>query len=245
MTKKTHQTIIDWTKRSHPYILSVSLLFILISVIVIIFLTFLGYRYAIFEDARPDWEAYATIFSLIAAVGSIWVATYIPSQIAKKQNQIALFDKRFEVYQEFNEFFTQWNMLIKQIIEQKDEPTRIRKCIYAIELCTGRPANFSSIENLNMSEAKELEICILEIHRNKVFLIQKIPSLFHEVEDADVILLVDSYQKVMNDIRHIINLKKIPRGFVKNATEFQKELRSVADAKLMNRIKSELQKLEV
>lgn len=248
MTKKTHQTIIDWTKRSHPYILSVSLLFILISVIVIIVLTFLGYRYAVFEDARPDWEAYATIFSLVAAVGSIWVATYIPSQIAKKQNQIALFDKRFEVYQQFNEFMTHWSEHMDMILSEKIEQHRIYACVYAIENCSKFGSNIDVLTSAyfeNDDYPTELNLFLIELQKKNVFMLLKIPVLFQNVQSIDVRSIIKSFQEFVFLMRTAVVKRKIPRGFVKSANSFSQELKNAKKSGLVLQLEGDINKIEI
>lgn len=77
-----------------------------IIVVLIMFLTPLafGYNHAYIGECNFDLEnmyyVWATIGSL-ATLSAIIVAVWIPKKIGKKQNDIALFDKRYGIYREF------------------------------------------------------------------------------------------------------------------------------------------------
>lgn len=60
---------------------------------------------AINQHAKPrkfdKWNRVFTVLEIICSISAIIVAILIPGKIAKEQNKIALFDKRYEVYCEF------------------------------------------------------------------------------------------------------------------------------------------------
>ena len=52
------------------------------------------------------------ILSVVASLAAVWAAIQIPKKIAKKQDAIALFDKRYELYSELYK----WYYLAEEII---------------------------------------------------------------------------------------------------------------------------------
>lgn len=61
-----------------------------------------GYRLAIVENARPDWDGINTVISWLIApltvTFAIAASILIPILIARRQNIIALFERRYAVY---------------------------------------------------------------------------------------------------------------------------------------------------
>ena len=100
--KKTFRNLIVWLKKGHPFILGVTFLTIIVLVIILVMFLSLGYRFAIYDNIRPDWDAIGTIFSLFASIGAIVAAVFIPWKIAQQQNKIALFGIKHESYAEIH-----------------------------------------------------------------------------------------------------------------------------------------------
>lgn len=67
----------------------------------VLFLYFKGFRITYAPELENSWgaiSAFASWAGVVASAAAILVAIRIPSVIADRQNKIALFEKRFEVY---------------------------------------------------------------------------------------------------------------------------------------------------
>lgn len=67
----------------------------------VLFLYFRGFRITYAPELENSWaavSAFASWASVIPSVGAIVTAIWIPKRIAKRQDDIALFEKRLEVY---------------------------------------------------------------------------------------------------------------------------------------------------
>ena len=75
---------------------------ILIGFVLVLYLK--GFRITYAPELENSWgaiSAFASWASVMASATAILVAIRIPSVIADRQNKIALFEKRFEVYDGF------------------------------------------------------------------------------------------------------------------------------------------------
>jgi len=94
-------------KKSLSFYIILWTIFTTAVIIAIAIFGFLGYRLVIAENARPDWEGINTVTSwLVAPITVIFAiagSIAIPLSIARKQNKIALFEKRYLVYTVYTE----------------------------------------------------------------------------------------------------------------------------------------------
>ena len=76
----------------------------------------LGLRITYAPELENSWDAISAVASWASVAASffaVWAAIQIPKKIAKKQDAIALFDKRYELYSELYK----WYYLAEEIIE--------------------------------------------------------------------------------------------------------------------------------
>lgn len=76
----------------------------------------LGLRITYAPELENSWDAISAVASWASVAASffaVWAAIQIPKKIAKKQDAIALFEKRYELYAELYK----WHYLAEEIIE--------------------------------------------------------------------------------------------------------------------------------
>lgn len=78
----------------------ISILFC-IAISVVIFKACTGWRIVYAPELEPDWNSVSAVASLISAVGTV-AAVWFAICVANKQNQIALFEKRYIAYTKLN-----------------------------------------------------------------------------------------------------------------------------------------------
>lgn len=79
---------------------------ILIVAVVAFFMAKFGWRIIYATELENNWEAISAVAAwagVIASFGAIMVAIWIPKRIADQQNKIALFEKRYAVYELYNQ----------------------------------------------------------------------------------------------------------------------------------------------
>ena len=207
------------------------------------------------------------IATVVAAVGAI-IAVIVTRKIAKRQieiaekqneisdkqanialqqNEIAMFDKKFETYQQFSEFLTLWRIHIKASLDEKQNNKRIFACMQTIEFCSTFGSNIELLSAAyfeNNDFPTELNLFLLGLQKESVFMIFKIPLLFKNVQLEEIQGLIDAYQGFMNQMRSAITRRQVLRGFVKAANDFKKELQRIEDARMLTQMKTELKRIE-
>lgn len=242
------QKIIDWCKKSHPYILSIALLFLALNVITfVVFLSF-GYSFAIRDNVSLDWDAIGTVFSFFAAVSTIWVAVFIPWRIAEKQNRISIFNEKFETYQKCVTFLTHWRIYTKLFVDNKDKEMRLQILL-------------SSVRHLfhNNEKAEEI-LCrylegdvvpqdlldfISDIHNDNTVLFDRASCLFICLSDSDVKQISDVFSDFIRALTVSLFNKKLQSGIVGCCEAFQAEIVNFINKEYLSSMKSEIGKIEV
>ena len=88
----------DFLKRHRIKIIST---LFCIAISVVIFKACTGWRIVYAPELEPDWDSVSAVASLIGAVGTV-AAVWFAIRVANKQNQIALFEKRYIAYKKLN-----------------------------------------------------------------------------------------------------------------------------------------------
>jgi len=128
--------LMKWLKKEHPILLGLTIIATIVAITVVLIFTILGYRFAVNENARPDWEAIGSVFSFVSSIGAIGAAVFIPWQIAQKQNAIALFHKREEEFGFIKSYLFSWAGTCQRIVEAKDESVILGKCKSIVHMRT-------------------------------------------------------------------------------------------------------------
>lgn len=88
-----------------------------IILLVVAFLAIVGFRITYAPELENSWSAISAVASwagVATTIAAIIVAIQIPQKIADNQNKIALFDKRYELYEKIM-YFVSLSMLISQM----------------------------------------------------------------------------------------------------------------------------------
>lgn len=152
--------------------------------------------------SQPGWVEYVSIFiSLVSVVVSgfaIWFAIEVPQKIAEKQNNIALFEKRYEILCLYNSCRTFANIL--KDMEESEDQTDI-KLLFLIVFCDVNVAeksdksnltNLIRIENEKIHE-KMMQSCYL-FERDISPYIELAASLIHVIVD-DTLRMKDKMEE--------------------------------------------------
>ena len=92
---------------------------LLVGIIVFVVIAFVmakfGWRITYAPDLENSWDAISAVatwvgvvisaFGVVASVVAIWYAIQVPKKIADRQDKIALFEKRYECFQFFQNVF--------------------------------------------------------------------------------------------------------------------------------------------
>ena len=164
-----------------------------------------GLRITYAPELKNDWDsisAYAAWFSVVVSIvgvgasfAAVWYAIQVPKQIAEKQNNIALFEKRYEILCLYKSCRTFANIL-KDIGESEDL-TDI-KLLFLIVFCDVNAAekydksNFIRIENEKMRE-KMMQSCYL-FEKDISPYIELAASLVHTIVD-DAVRMKDEIEE--------------------------------------------------
>lgn len=111
-----------------------------------------GYNHVYIQECNFDFKSMDYIWTAIGSVTTViamFIAIWIPNRIAKKQNDIALFEKRYEVYREFEKL-----KYFRELLKVEVDPTVNNKTEQ------GRKnmdcGSFVSYKDISISEVKDL-----------------------------------------------------------------------------------------
>ena len=79
-------------------------LVLIILIIVAIFLYQMGFRITYAPELETSWDAVSAVASWAGAAGTV-AAVWFAIRVADKQNKIALFEKRYEIYKQYVKYY--------------------------------------------------------------------------------------------------------------------------------------------
>ena len=98
-----------WKSKWFPTIVAIAIL--VLAVLIWVIMELFGWRFSYAPELENKWEAVSAVASwvqviisilgVIASFVAIWFAIQVPKKIADRQDRIALFEKRWEVYNIF------------------------------------------------------------------------------------------------------------------------------------------------
>ena len=92
---------------------------ILIIAVVAFVMALFGWRITYAPDLENSWEAVSAVGTWAGAIGTV-VAVFSAIYVAHRQNEIALFEKRYTAYMKFNKLYGFARSLDKQMFEDED-----------------------------------------------------------------------------------------------------------------------------
>lgn len=141
--------------------------------LLILFITplFYGYRLMFIQEYAFDLEATEKICSIIfgtigtvATVAAIWTAILVPKQIAQRQNDIALFDKRLNVYlniQTIYVFYKDLKIKLYNISTLSSKEIYFTLALFKVCFLPKKTTHTSDV--LNEAVASEINKCISDL----------------------------------------------------------------------------------
>lgn len=180
------------------------LLIIAIGVLVVVGLLYCaGLRITYAPELKNDWDsisAYAAWFSVVVSIfgvgasfAAVWYAIRVPKQIAEKQNNIALFEKRYEILCLFNSCRMFANVL--EDIGGSEDQTDIKR-LFLIVFCDANVAEKSDKSNLILIENEKM----CEKMMQSCYLFEKDVSPYIELAASLVHTIVDDAVRMKGEI---------------------------------------------
>lgn len=162
--------------------------------------------------SQPGWvECLSIVISSISVVVSgiaIWFAIRVPKQIAEQQNKIALFERRYDCFQFFEECF----ILYKKTIDGAENEKIEKQCCHMLGVC----------------EIKDVTKEIVEKRTGEIeYVLHQMEFLFEGMCESDVARL---YKSLIAYMATIVNQEKTDKAkddYIKVMTEFLKKYTNV------------------
>ena len=165
---------------------------ILISLLgIIIFLYFCGFRITYAPTLDNNWDAVsacAAWFSGIMSAGALFVAISIPKIIAEQQNKIALFDKRYKLYDSFVFLI----IIVQKIFD--GSANGIDRKIYFETLIETHKSVSTAGEFTSSCKAT------VDAYTRLIFEIGKVEFLFDIEESNDILAFLKSFDTYVSEI---------------------------------------------
>lgn len=161
---------------------------VFIVAVIIFIMAKLGFRVVYVPEPEDTWEAASAVASWVGAfiscVGvlasflAIWYAIQVPKTIADRQDQIALFEKRYECFQ----FFEKCAILLEKSLKQNGNNEIIKQVCSMLDV--------QAIHELNKYDF-EKKLGHFE------FLLHQMEFLFPEIQEKDAKELYDALQSYL------------------------------------------------
>lgn len=178
---------------------------VIVELSLLVFLYCNGFRITFVPDLENSWEAisaFAAWFGVVTSFGAIMVAIWIPKEIADRQDRIALFEKRLEIYNILSSCKTSVHIMEmadkikvenkgKNENEDESEDEDILKYLFIIFM-----ENPKEHPEFNRKEARlYLTNCSVKLRQATFFFPEEITSCIMIVA-ARLIILADSDAKI-------------------------------------------------
>lgn len=168
---------------------------------------FFGYRLMFIQEYVFDLDATEKICSIIfgiigtvATVAAIWTAILVPKQIAQRQNDIALFEKRFTVYQKIKMIYLLNSSLIHSFNSCEDyDYSKKNSCTVYWIIDYFKPNKLERTDKLNVAQLRVLA------HAE----ISKCLSEFRSIVNSSVFLFNDvnynKYDELLTSLKNLVD----------------------------------------
>lgn len=185
-------------------------LLLLVGLVFVLLVGFLlGFRITYAPALENSWEAISGVAAWVGIVVSIlsaiasFMAVWYAIRVADKQNQIALFEKRYECFQLFEQCVT----LVRCATNLKNDLSVEEQCCYMLGI--------QKIESLNKFEL-ERKIAKYE------YAMHEMEFLFSGITEKDAKELFDSLSLYIQAIINKQNTEECKQRYVKAMIEFGK-----------------------
>lgn len=178
-----------------------------------------GWRFTYAPELENSWDAVSSvagwasvsvsIVSVVASFLAIWFAIQVPKKIAKQQDRIALFEKRYQLFI----MLATWKYLAEQIAScasNNKEAQRIYSIIYEYTDVENKATNplekvvftYRYIVN-QISQVYYLYPVCYDVH----------PKLLSLINLTSKILLGNNFEELQNQLKEVLNSKEIATLF--------------------------------
>ena len=187
----------------------------------------LGFRITYAPKLENSWDAVSAVASwvqviisilgVIASLVAIWFAIQVPKKIADRQDKIALFERRYECFQFFEECF----VLYKKSVEKSLAEVISVQCCHMLGV--------QKIEDLNRYD-----------FQNKVnhfeYLLHQMGFLFPGIQEKDVTKLYNALSSYLAAILDRKDIEKKRQDYICAMKEFGKYVNEIWDSMTISNI---------
>lgn len=186
-----------------------------------------GWRFIYAPELENSWDAISAVATLVGVVISaggvvasfiaIWYAIQVPRKIADRQDKIALFERRYECFQFFEECF----ILYKKSVEKSSTDVVSVQCCHMLGV--------QKIEDLNRYD-----------FQNKVkhfeYLLHQMEFLFPGIREKDVSNLYKTLSSYLAAILVQQDIEKNRQDYISAMNEFVKYTNEIWDSMTISNI---------
>lgn len=205
-------------ERWFPLIAAIAILVLVAGVILTMVL--FGWRFTYAPELETNWDAVAAVATWVgvfASFSAIMVAIWIPKKIADRQDKIALFERRYESFQFFEECF----VLYKKSVDKSLAEVINVQCCHMLGV--------QKIEDLNRYD-----------FQNKVkhfeYLLHQMEFLFPGIQEKDVSKLYNALSSYLAAILDGKDIEKNKQDYISAMNEFGKYANEIWDSMTISNI---------
>lgn len=168
-----------------------------VEIIITIILALLGFKITYNQDLDNNWDAVSACAVCVGVVVSgiaIYFAKEVPKKIAKSQNDIALFEKRYQLYKSLLSLLDFANT-VSEISEKKlnNDNARERARLYLLKYLEAKSFNFDEIIDIGLNfkckDRDEYKSLKYEVHPCESMDVYKLKLRQHIYADKSTIEL--------------------------------------------------------
>lgn len=189
----------------------------LVALAIILFLLgyLIGFRITYAPELENSWDAISAVaawvgvfvsaIGVIASFVAIWYAIQVPKKIADRQDKIALFEKRYECFQLFEECHSLYSQI-------KDKDCTLEELRGRSKYLFGK-LNWADITN---------EVAMTQLRRFEYF-IHQMEFLFPGIEENDTWQLYMTLQTFLVSVIENNNIKASKEKYIESMSTFCKK----------------------
>lgn len=191
---------------------------------------------------RRDWFDYVSAFTpIILSIIAVWIAI----ATARKQNQLALFDKKSDTYQKLLLFINHWQNGCEFILKGIDNKSICLGCFAALFNRSWKNADVDFSDVMRTDESSDFKY----IHAVQCYYIEDISMLselrfiYKCVDKSCISAMMDKYNNFMRVFHETIFNKVVADKLIEYTRAFFEELNLFHD-KVLQEMEAELMKIK-
>lgn len=178
-----------------------------------------GWRFTYAPELENSWDAISGvaawasvsvgIVSVVVSFLAIWFAIQVPKQIAKQQDKIALFEKRYQLYM----ILATWKYLAEQIVSSASNNNEARVIFSVIYEYTDVANKVSMPQEKIIATYRYIVNQISQVYYLFPVSFDIHPKLLSLVNLTSEILLGNNFTDLQNQLNDVLNSKDITTLF--------------------------------